>query len=293
MDKKTLEAKTVKELKMLSKTLDLPIPANLIKIDLINLITKHHKKQQRLAAKQALKKLVTSNESPSEANESSEVPVEQVSTVKPKSILKKRVEKPQARKESGSKEKVNGKQKVEADTNVKKSNDGKYTIVNQLGSPGKEGTTFLVATKKGDEFAMKKFAMKKSVQTLQKEANYQKIVAKHGLAPKIKEVNEEYKYIVMEKLDRNLFDIVKKHNGEIPDNIQRKIIQVISGLDDTGVFHGDPNPANFMLKGSDMYMIDYGFAKNIDDNLIKKFETTTPNQKFMIVGLILKIKRDL
>ena len=39
-----------------------------------------------------------------------------------------------------------------------------------------------------------------------------------------------------------------------------------------------------------MYMIDYGFAKDIDDRLIKKYETNSPNMKFMILGLILKLK---
>ena len=61
-------------------------------------------------------------------------------------------------------------------------------------------------------------------------------------------------------------------------------------MDETGVFHGDPNPANFMLKGASMYMIDYGFARDIDDKLVKKYETNTPNTKFMILGLILKLK---
>ena len=60
---------------------------------------------------------------------------------------------------------------------------------------------------------------------LQKEALAQKEVAKYDLAPKIKEVNEDEKYIVMEHLDRNLFDIVKKNNGEIPDAYQKKSYQ--------------------------------------------------------------------
>ena len=45
-----------------------------------------------------------------------------------------------------------------------------------------------------------------------------------------------------------------------------------------------------MLNGQSMFMIDYGFAKDIDDKLIRKHETETPNMKFMILGLILKLK---
>ena len=35
---------------------------------------------------------------------------------------------------------------------------------------------------------------------------------------------------------------------------------------------------------------DFGFSKEITPRLISKFGTTTPNQKFMLVGLLLKIK---
>jgi len=45
-----------------------------------------------------------------------------------------------------------------------------------------------------------------------------------------------------------------------------------------------------MMKGNNMYMIDFGFARKIDDKLIRKYETNQPNQKFMILGLILKLK---
>ena len=137
---------------------------------------------------------------------------------------------------------------------------------------------------------MKVFPKQKSINTLLKEVEHQREAARHGIAPEIKEINQEGKYIVMEKLDKNLFDIVKKNNGEIPDTIQRKIVNVIKQMDETGVFHGDPNPANFMMKGTSMYMIDYGFARDIDDKLMKKYETKTPNKKFMILGLILKLK---
>ena len=45
-----------------------------------------------------------------------------------------------------------------------------------------------------------------------------------------------------------------------------------------------------MTKGSTMYIIDFGFAKPIDDKLVKKYETNSPNIKFMILGLMLKLK---
>ena len=174
--------------------------------------------------------------------------------------------------------------------NVQKNVGPKYNIIEQLGSVGKEGTTFLVEDRNGEQYAMKTFSKQKSNKNLLNESEYQKQVASHGIAPNIKYVDETNKYIVMEKLDKNLFDIIKKHNGEIPETIQRKIIKLIKKMDETGIFHGDPNPANFMMKGNNMYMIDFGFARKIDDKLIRKYETNKPNQKFMILGLILKLK---
>ena len=64
-----------------------------------------------------------------------------------------------------------------------------------------------------------------------------------------------------------------------PDNVL--------GLDKINIFHGDPNPANFMIKDGKLYIIDYGFAKIIDKKLYKKLRTNTPNNKFMILGFII------
>jgi len=266
MDRKTLSGKTVKDLRSLCA--DRTIKPSALKDDIIDQLVKYEQKQKRLAKKKALTDTKSSTEGTNvEKNQQDTKPVRSPVT-------------------KVSKQKDNEKQPVE----IKKTADGKYTILQQLGKPGKEGTTFLVKNRKGDEYAMKVFPKQKSINTLLKEVGHQREAARHGIAPQIKEINEEGKYIVMEKLDKNLFDIVKKNNGEIPDTIQRKIANVIKRMDETGVFHGDPNPANFMLKGTSMYMIDYGFARDIDDKLVKKYETNTPNTKFMILGLILKLK---
>ena len=45
-----------------------------------------------------------------------------------------------------------------------------------------------------------------------------------------------------------------------------------------------------MLKGKKIYLIDYGFAKEINSKLIKKLKTDTPNIKIMLLGFILKLK---
>jgi serine/threonine protein kinase len=308
MDKKTLTSKTVKELRALC--LARSIKPDVLKDDIVTQLVKYEQKQKRLAKKAVIQdngiknvidtpktQLSTENTGSSRKTRPAEKasrPVEKAS--RPVEKASRPVEKASRPVEKASRpvEKAGktNKQEIGASikSDIKKTTDGKYTILKQLGKTGKEGTTFLVVDKKGCEYAMKVFPKQKSINTLLKEVEHQREAARHGIAPEIKEINQEGKYIVMEKLDKNLFDIVKKNNGEIPDTIQRKIANVIKQMDETGVFHGDPNPANFMMKGTSMYMIDYGFARDIDDKLMKKYETKTPNKKFMILGLILKLK---
>jgi hypothetical protein len=45
-----------------------------------------------------------------------------------------------------------------------------------------------------------------------------------------------------------------------------------------------------MQKGKRLYMIDYGFSKEITPKFIKLYKTETPNMKIMLLGLILKLK---
>ena len=52
----------------------------------------------------------------------------------------------------------------------KKEKLDKYTRIGQLGEQGKEGTTYLVSTQQGAEYAMKTFRKQKSSATLRKEA---------------------------------------------------------------------------------------------------------------------------
>ena len=305
-DKKTLNALKLVQLKELATSLKLKIPSGLNKDDTVALIQKHGRKLQKSLAKNN-----SSEQSSAKENSSTKPSTTKSSTTK--SSTKQSTETKSSNKQSTETNKKIKPTKNDNNQNTKTTNEqkpkrinksptrsrnetagkttiGKYKIIKQLGTEGKEGTCYLVENRKGERYAMKCFAKSKSSNMLQKEALAQKEVAKYDLAPKIKEVNEDEKYIVMDHLDRNLFDIVKKNNGEIPDAYQKKVTTLISKLDETGIFHGDPNPANFMLKGQKMYIIDFGFAKDIDEKLIKKYDTQTPNKKFMPIGLILKLK---
>ena len=45
-----------------------------------------------------------------------------------------------------------------------------------------------------------------------------------------------------------------------------------------------------MLKDGEVYIIDFGFSKELTPQLLKKLGTDTPNLHLMTVGLILKLK---
>jgi tRNA A-37 threonylcarbamoyl transferase component Bud32 len=172
----------------------------------------------------------------------------------------------------------------------KKEKLDKYKKIEQLGNTGKEGVTYLVKTNGGRYFAMKTFKKTKSSERLKQEAELQDMASKFGIAPKVIEIDTVSKYIVMEKLDKHLVDIMKQQNGDLTIEQQIQIINIFEKLDESKVFHGDSNILNYMYKKNKLYMIDFGMSKKIDDKLIKKLKTNTPNMSLMNLGFILKLK---
>jgi serine/threonine protein kinase len=165
-----------------------------------------------------------------------------------------------------------------------------YMYIKQLGYKGKDGRTFLARSESdGKEYAVKVFKDSKSPTRIKKEVLLQNIAASSGIAPHIVDYNTKGKYIVMDKLDKTLFEVFREQKGKLTKRQQRQIIQCFKQLDKCGIFHGDPNPCNFMLKDDKWYAIDFGFSKKIDDKVIKK-HTKTPNMKYMPAGMILKFK---
>lgn len=173
---------------------------------------------------------------------------------------------------------------------IKNSKNKVYKKYEQLGNIGKEGITYLVKDENGNEYAMKTFKKTKSSSRIENEAELQKKASIYEISPKIIDVNLEEKYIVMEKLDKHLFDVMKKQNGNLTKLQQQQIIKIYKNLDKSGVFHGDSNILNYMFKDKKLYMIDFGMSKCIDDNLIKKVGTKNPNLDLMTLGFILKLK---
>ena len=167
----------------------------------------------------------------------------------------------------------------------------RYKKVEQLGERGKDGVVYLVNDRDSDkDYAMKCFRKGKSSKRLLEEAHLQNLAAKGGVSPEVYDCDTVSKYIVMEKMDNNLYNILKKQKGKLSLAYQKQMINIFHRLDEIGVFHGDASPLNFMVKGRKLYIIDFGFAKAINMSLMKKYDTKSPNMKFMVIGFILKMR---
>jgi tRNA A-37 threonylcarbamoyl transferase component Bud32 len=171
-----------------------------------------------------------------------------------------------------------------------RSSKVKYKIYEKLGDSGKEGTTFLVKTRNGTEYAMKCFRNRKSISTLQREAILQSQAAKYDISPVIVDVDYASRSIIMEKMDCHLYDKIQKQRGELNTTQQKDIMRIFRGLDDAGVFQGDSNIMNYMYRDKKMYIIDFGMAKEITPQLKAKLKTDTPNMCLMLLAFVVKLK---
>ncbi len=170
----------------------------------------------------------------------------------------------------------------------KKDKIDRYTRISQLGEKGKEGTTYLVLDANGKEYAMKTFRKGKSSATLHREYSLQKKASRKGVAPKVYDYDTVGKWILMEKMDSHL--ITDLNHINLSKKQQERIIDIFKRLDDSRVLQGDANILNLMVKNGEIYLIDYGFAKEITPQLCKKLGTEHPNYHSMTIGFILKLK---
>ncbi len=169
-------------------------------------------------------------------------------------------------------------------------NDGPNTYANigQLGSPGKEGIVYLVMGQDEKLYAMKTFRKTKSGNTIEREAYFQFLAAQNGIAPKIIEYNPVEKYIVMERLDKTLVELLKEQKNVLTKSQQEKIIELYDSLDEIGIMVDDSNPRNIMIKNDRFYMIDYGFAKYTTDKSYQGYKR--PNFTILTIGLLTWVK---
>jgi tRNA A-37 threonylcarbamoyl transferase component Bud32 len=172
-------------------------------------------------------------------------------------------------------------------TDIRKERDEQYIRHEQLGDAGKDAVTYLVKVG-GKKYAMKTFKKRKSSKQIQVEVDLQLLVHEANACPRIIDYDLERKYIVMDKLERHLIDITGKK--EISLDHQKQLIKLYQKMDDIGVFHGDPNPLNYMIKGKKLFVIDFGMSKKITPAFIKKMGTDSPNEEIMTLAMVLKLK---
>jgi tRNA A-37 threonylcarbamoyl transferase component Bud32 len=173
------------------------------------------------------------------------------------------------------------------------------------GKPGKEGIAKIVWDQKDKIHRIKKqFKNTKSGNTLTKEAEIQKLASVHGISPEIFEIDVSKKHIIMEKMDSStLIDIIIKNEKAkkplLSVSQQRELLALFKKLDEVGIFHGDPNPLNFMRfpleyhkksVAGKMGLIDYGFGKIIKSGDYKEY-FGKPNESLMVVGLFIILKK--
>lgn len=182
---------------------------------------------------------------------------------------------------SGKIQKVKDKKETDESADT-----GDWVKLRQLGSKGKDGTIYLVINEKGEPKAMKVFRKNKNSGELKREIDFQIKASEssYELSPKIIEYSLSGKYIVMEKLDKTLVDILKEQGGLLKLEQQKEIIKLYGKLDKLNIFHNDANPLNIMTKGERWYMIDYGFSCTCQHKDI--IGVKHPNVQFMCVGLL-------
>ena len=165
-----------------------------------------------------------------------------------------------------------------------------YTMGPQIGTQGRDAKAFMVKDKFGHTYAMKMFQSRVKAVKIKEEVQLQRRCSDLGISPKIVDYDTEKRFIVMEKMDGHLVDVLKSTNGLLSENLQKQLVHIFKMLDKANVFHGDANLMNYMMRDGRLYIIDFGYGKNIDDALVKKLKTPTPNMTLMLLGFVLKLK---
>jgi len=115
------------------------------------------------------------------------------------------------------------------------------------------------------------FVKEVSASTFQNEIELQSIAARYGFAPKIISTSKhkDICLIFMENLDTEcLADVYGEDPEEIPEWIWDQIrIMIRTLIEEEGIEYPDITPYNFIEKNDKIYMVDFGDAKYINDDI--------------------------
>ena len=113
------------------------------------------------------------------------------------------------------------------------------------------------------------FVKQVPISTSENEVELQTIAARHGFSPKIINTitQDGICLIFMENLDADcLADVYGEDPDDIPEWIWDRIrIMVETLLDKEGIEYIDITPYNFIEKDNQVYMVDFGHAKYVND----------------------------
>jgi tRNA A-37 threonylcarbamoyl transferase component Bud32 len=163
-------------------------------------------------------------------------------------------------------------------------------VLSDTGLRGKDGKILKVIRGKKHMIA-KVFKKNKNKGEIENEFCFLKKGYELGISPRVFGYNVgENNYILMDELSDTVFEEIKKSGGKLSLKSQTRIIKILEILDDEGVFHGDTSPLNFMRDSQgEIYIIDYGMAKIIDEKFIKKHGENS-NVKLGLSVLVLKTR---
>jgi len=166
-----------------------------------------------------------------------------------------------------------------------------YTVVNENFAQGKEGSISVVNIN-GHVSILKQFKLTKSPDRLHREASLQRAAHELGIAPEVYHVDCRAKQIFMQGIDHLLLEVAKARQPSrlLPSETQR-IEQMLTCLDQNGIFHNDGNCRNVMVDHAGvLFIIDYGMSKKINDRFRKK--TTSPNIRYGLEALKRSFKQN-
>lgn len=106
-------------------------------------------------------------------------------------------------------------------------------------------------------------------------------------------IPDHNRYMVIDLYDKTLQTVSYEHKKTVPVPLIRtyavQIIQILSAVHEKGFVHRDIKPENFMIKSTDLYLIDFGLARTYIDSETKihrvnKIRTTNDEGKISVTG---------
>lgn len=176
-----------------------------------------------------------------------------------------------------------------------KTKKGDYLICGTIGKGRYTKVKHGISTNDSTDVAIKMTDAQFSQLTIQEFQLIQHL--KHPSIVTIHECSIEgsFSYLIMDKLENDLFDWIEKYENGIPEELMKKVaFEVASALDyahNKDVVHLDLKPENIMF-GNELraIVIDWGFGANVADN--RKLNTFVGSLHYCAPEILLGIPFD-